>query len=183
MIRNLWSVRWLRPLGFALCVPAAAYLAFSCWALAQSGRGADHDLAAERDELARTAVRQMTMFNSIDPKRADLDMGQWMEEATGPFREVLRRDMTTARARFARQNSPARGQVTALAVTDLDTRAGTATVIASVRVRIGEPGAATPESEQRKRYQVEMRRVAGGWKVNTLTALNPAGPATGGSVP
>lgn len=181
--KSLWSVRWLRPLGFALSALAAAYLAFSVWSLTQSGRGADHERAVQRDELAQTALRQLTMYNSIDPKRADLDMGHWLEEATGPFREVLQRDMGRTRVTFAKQNKPARGQVTALAITDLDAKAGTATVLASVRIRIGDTTDKTPPTEQRKRYQVGMKRVAGGWKVDTLTALNPAGPTPEGSRP
>ncbi|MDL4775583.1 hypothetical protein [Actinomadura xylanilytica] len=166
------TTRWLRPAGYVLIAAAAVYLVVSLWAVIRADAGAGDDLAGRRDELTRTAVRQITQLNTVDPQRADLDLAHWLEISTGPFHDALKQDMAAARATFAKQNAPARGRVTALAVTALDADAGEATVIASVRVFLSTPGAGT---EQRKRYQVGMERAGGGWKVKTLTALAPGG--------
>ncbi|MCP9970488.1 hypothetical protein LUX57_39330 [Actinomadura madurae] len=113
-------IRWARPAGHALTAAAAVFLCLSLWSLFQSGRGADHDLAAARDEVSRTAVRDLALINSIDPKVAELDLQHWLDVATGPFADALKRDMPAARARFAKQTARSHGRVTALAVTGLD---------------------------------------------------------------
>ncbi|WUI01097.1 hypothetical protein OHR68_04560 [Spirillospora sp. NBC_00431] len=170
-----WTIRWIRPAGYVLTAAATAFLCLSLWSLFQSGRGADHDLAAARDEVSRTAVRDLALLNSIDPKVAELDLAHWLDVATGPFHDALKRDMPNARARFAKQKAASHGRVTALAVTSLDRSAGEATVIASVRVRTGPSGDAAEGTEQRRRYEAGMRRVGGVWKIASLRSLSPGG--------
>lgn len=173
--RPAWMIRWIRPAGHALTAAATVLLCLSLWSLFQAGRGADDDLATTRDEVSRTAVRDLALLNSIDPKVAELDLTHWLDVATGPFYDALKRDMPAARTRFAKQTAPSRGRVTALAVTELDRRGGTATAIASVRVFTGPADAAAEGTEQRKRYEVGMRRVGGVWKISSLKPLAPAG--------
>ncbi|NDU71262.1 hypothetical protein GWI34_01300 [Actinomadura sp. DSM 109109] len=168
-------IRWIRPAGHALTAVATFLLVISFGSLVQSGRGADHDLATARDEVSRTAVRDLALINSIDPKVAELDMAHWLDVATGPFADALKRDLPGARARFAGQKAPSHGRVTALAVTALDRSAGEATVLASVRIFTEPAGDAAQGTEQRKRYEVGMRRVGGAWKISSLRSLAPAG--------
>ena len=170
-------VRWVRPAGLVLTAAATVLLCLSLWSLVQAGRGADHDRASDRDEVSRTAVRSLTLLNSIDPKVTELDLAHWLDTATGPFHDALKRDMPNARARFAKQKAPSRGRVVALAVTRLDR--GEATVIASVRIRTEPSGDAADPTEQRKRYEAGMRRVGGAWKISSLTALAPGGGGSG----
>ncbi|SNR26978.1 hypothetical protein [Actinomadura mexicana] len=170
-----WMIRWIRPAGHALTAAAAVLLLLSLWSLLQSGRGADHDLATARDDVSRTAVRDLVLINSIDPKVAELDMTHWLDVATGPFADALKRDMPGAHARFAGQRAPSHGRVTALAVTALDRSAGEATVLASVRIFTEPAGDAAQGTEQRKRYEVGMQRVGGVWKISSLKALAPGG--------
>ncbi|MEU5991371.1 hypothetical protein ABZ806_20580 [Spirillospora sp. NPDC047418] len=173
--RPAWAIRWIRPAGYVLTAAATVFLCLSLWSLFQSQRGADHDLAAARDEVATTAVRDLALVNSIDPKVAELDLQHWQDVATGPFAEALKRDMPEAQARFAKQKSSSQGRVTALAVTDLDRSGGSATLIASVRVFTEPAGDAVQGTEQRKRYEVGMQRVGGIWKISSLKPLAPGG--------
>jgi hypothetical protein len=168
-------IGWVRPAGYVLVAAATVLLGLSCWSLIQSGRGADHDLATARDEVSRTAVRDLALVNSIDPKVAELDMTHWLDVATGPFADALKADMPNARAKFADQKTPSHGRVTALAVTALDRSAGEATVLASVRIFTEPAGDAAQGTEQRKRYEAGMRRVGGTWKISSLKPLAPGG--------
>ncbi|MGP4022249.1 hypothetical protein [Actinomadura sp. 3N407] len=175
------AVTLIRPAGYVLIAAATVFLCVSLWSLAQAGRGDDNEYAAARDELTRTAVQHITLLNSIDPKRADLDLAHWLRVATGPFHDALKNDMPTARAKFAKQKAASHGKITALAVTDFDRPAGKATVIASVRIFTDATGEDGRRTEQRKRYEVTMQRVAGGWRVSELKPLPPGGKPAEGS--
>ena len=168
-------IPWIKPAGYALTAVATVLLLLSFWSLFQSGRGADHDLATARDDVTRTAVRDLALINSIDPKVAELDMTHWLDVATGPFADALKRDMPNARAKFAGQKAPSHGRVTALAVTALDRSAGEATVLASVRIFTDPVGDAAQGTEQRKRYEAGMQQVGGVWKISSLKPLAPGG--------
>lgn len=76
----------------------------------------------------------------------------------------------TADAATLRQSGTStRGTVTDAAVTELDTRAGTAKLIATVQVQVTPAaGAATTD---RKRFEAGLSRTAGGWKLTALTAV------------
>ncbi|TDC41835.1 hypothetical protein E1281_36930 [Actinomadura sp. KC345] len=177
------AIPLIRPVGFVLIAAATVFLCSSLWSLYQADRGADNEYAAARDDLTRAAVQHITLLNTIDPKRADIDLAHWQRVATGPFHEALKADMPTARAKFAKQTAPSHGKVTALAVTEFDDPAGKATVVASVRIFTEATGDDGRRTEQRKRYEVGMQRVAGGWKVSSLKPLAPGGPPAGGSGP
>jgi Mce-associated membrane protein len=56
------------------------------------------------------------------------------------------------------------GTVTDLAVTELDTHAGTAQVIATVQVKFGS-------SSERKRFTAVLARTGAQWKLSSLTAV------------
>ncbi|TDC89159.1 hypothetical protein [Actinomadura sp. 7K507] len=173
----------IRPAGYVLIAAATVFLCTSLWALYQADRGADNEYAAARDDLTGTAVQHITQLNTIDPKRADLDLAHWLRVATGPFHDALKADMPTARKKFAEQTAASQGKVTALAVTEFDDSAGKATVVASVRIFTDATGDDGRRTEQRKRYEVGMQRVTGGWKVSSLKPLAPGGQPAEGSGP
>ncbi|OKJ93515.1 hypothetical protein AMK26_34065 [Streptomyces sp. CB03234] len=69
----------------------------------------------------------------------------------------------------------ARATVTDAALTALDVRAGTAELIATVRVET-TPGDGRPAGTDRKRLEADLTRTGDGWKVTALTAVPVAGP-------
>ncbi|EFL41509.1 conserved hypothetical protein, partial [Streptomyces griseoflavus Tu4000] len=91
-----------------------------------------------------------------------------VEDSTGPLREELGR--TEAKA-----GASARGTVTEAAVTALDTRAGTAKLIATVRVEVTPAGAKKPATDRKRLEAVLARTGEGEWKVRAVSAV----PLTG----
>lgn len=169
---------WRRSVGYALVLAAAVFLAWSAWSLVQAGRSEQpgEGFSSTRDQVLRTGVQQIVVLNSMDSRRVDASLARWMEVTTGPLRETLTRDRAEAKARFQKARTTARAEVTSAAITSLDTKTGTATVIASLRIRVGTGAATGQKTEQRKRYQFAMERdPSGAWRIKSLTAI----PATG----
>lgn len=99
----------------------------------------------------------------------DAGLADWLESATGPLHDQLKRTHKKDAADLAKSGATARGKVTDAALTELDDRTGTALMIATVDVgitpRTGKAGT------ERKRFEATLARTADGWKIKALTAL------------
>lgn len=155
--------------GVALIVVAAAFLAGSCWVFWSAGRGDEADLARERDQVMRAAAQQIATLNSMDAGNVDESLRRWLDVSTGPLHDELGRTRVQSRQQIQASGTGATGTVVGAAVTSLDRRAGSARLIASVRIEITRPGVAT--TVQRKRYEAGLSRTESGWKLTSLTAL------------
>ncbi|GAA2132787.1 hypothetical protein GCM10009760_08170 [Kitasatospora kazusensis] len=125
--------------------------------------------AKARDTVLATARQELASLNTVDASGVDAGLRQWLDATTGPLREQLNRTGAADGADLRKAGTSTRGTVTDAAVTELDTRAGTARLIASVQVDITPgTGAATTD---RKRFDAALARTAGGWKVTALTAV------------
>ncbi|MER6912118.1 hypothetical protein ABT354_10635 [Streptomyces sp. NPDC000594] len=153
--------RLLGPCALAL---AALLCAAAAW---------DHLRARDDTALAHARARDAALADGGD--RIALLLGHdaedpaasrrgWLAAATGPLREELRRTPRPKRG------PGARAVVTDAALTALDTRAGTARLIATVRVDL------TPGGSERKRLEAQLARTSDGWKVESLDAV-PVGDA------
>ncbi|MFJ4711964.1 hypothetical protein [Streptomyces sp. NPDC088785] len=155
-----------RALAGAGLAVALAVCGTGAWSYAQA-RG-DDDLAYGRARDAvlsdgRAAVARLTTLDASTSARAEAGVREWKAVTTGPLRAELARESPAA-------GVSSRGVVTDAAVTSLDDRAGTAKLIATVRVTSGSAGA------ERKRLEAVLSRSAdGAWKVKSLGAV----PVTG----
>ncbi|GLF98388.1 hypothetical protein [Streptomyces yaizuensis] len=138
---------------------------YGAWSLFRA-RGDDSLAhARERDAALADGAARVAELTGHEPRDPDATRTRWLAAATGPLHEELRR------AKKPAPGPGARAAVTAAALTALDTRAGTATLIATVRV--------TPSdgAEERKRLEARLARTPDdGWKVEALTAV-PVGDA------
>lgn len=131
--------RILAGTGLAL---ALGFCGTSAWTYAQAR--ADDGLAygRERDAALADGRRALAVLTTIDAstrQRAEGSVRDWRGVSTGPLREELG-------ATAARAGASARGTVTEAAVTALDTRSGTAKLIATVRVETTPAGAGSRPS-------------------------------------
>jgi Mce-associated membrane protein len=145
--------------GIVLLV-AAAFCAWSGWSYWQSAHSGPARFTKARDEVRRAGGQEIAALNTLDPRQGDAALRRWLDASTGPLRDELQR--TSGQIRQARTG--AQGTVTDLAVTELDERAGTARVIATVQVKLaGEV--------DRKRFTATLNRTGGAWKLASLTAI------------
>ncbi|MFG2677629.1 hypothetical protein [Streptomyces sp. NPDC048392] len=146
-------------------------------ALGLSGTGAwtyararaDDSLAygRERDEAladGRKAIAVLTSLDASTRQRAERSVGNWRAVSTGPLREELG-------GTEAGTGASARATVTEAAVTALDTRSGTAELIATVRVEVTSAGTHKPATDRKRLEAVLARTGEGEWKVRALSAV------------
>jgi Mce-associated membrane protein len=155
----------MRVLGVALLAAAAIFCGWSGWSYHQSAHSSSVPFARARDQVRRDARQEIAVLNTLDPRKSDAGLSRWLDVSTGTLRDSLRRTSAQDRQKAVKSGTTAVGTVTGLAVTELDTRAGTAQVIATVQVKLG---ASTTE---RKRFTAVLARTGAHWKLSSLTAV------------
>jgi Mce-associated membrane protein len=157
--------RWA---GRALIAVAVVFLGWSGWTAWQAGPDGQ-DGGRDRDLVLRAGQQQIAALNSMDDTRVDAGLQRWLDASTGPLHDQLRRDLAPSRQRIQQARTSAVGTVVDAAVTALDVRAGSAQIIASVRIQLTPHGGTA--GLQRKRYEAGLWRTPGGWKLKSLTAI------------
>ncbi|MFI2645529.1 hypothetical protein [Streptomyces sp. NPDC018610] len=166
-------MRRARAVTGAVLVLALGFCGTGAWTYARA-RGDDSlSYGRERDEAladGRAAIAVLTTLDASSRQRAQAGIRSWGAASTGPLRDELAQTAPKA-------GTSARGTVTEAAVTALDTRSGTAKLIATVRVDVTPAGTKTPTTD-RKRLEAVLERTGGGrWKVRALDAVPLAGAA------
>lgn len=158
--RAAWGTAWA--VALVLC-------ALSAWSYA-GARGDDTlRYAKARDTVLAGGQRDIARLNTVDSAHLDADLAQWLDATTGPLHDQLTRTHTADAAALKQSGASTRGTVTDAAVTELDTRAGTAKVIATVQVQV-RPRTGTATTD-RKRFEAGLARTSDGWKLTALTAV------------
>ncbi|GAA3496971.1 hypothetical protein GCM10019016_040720 [Streptomyces prasinosporus] len=148
-------------------VLALGFCGTGAWTYAQARTDDALAYGRERDEAladGRAAVAVLTTFDASTRQRAERGVRAWRAASTGPLREELGRTGAEAGA-------SARGAVTEAAVTALDTRTGTAKLIATVRVEVTPAGSGRPAVDRKRLEAVLARTGEGEWKVRALGAV------------
>jgi len=148
-----------------LLVAAAAFCGWSGWVYHQSAHSSSVRFARARDQVRRDARQEIAVRNTLDPRQSDAGLSRWLDASTGALRDSLRRTSAQDRRKALSAGTAAEGTVTDRAVTELDTRAGTAQVIATVQVRRGG------STVERKRCTAVLARTGARWRLSALTAV------------
>ncbi|MEU1919175.1 hypothetical protein AB0H23_01360 [Streptomyces albogriseolus] len=156
--------RILAGAGLALVL---GFCGTGAWTYAQARTDDALAYGRERDEAFADGRRALAVLTTIDAstrQRAQASVRNWRDVSTGPLREEL--GGTGARA-----GASARGTVTEAAVTALDTRSGTAKLIATVRVATTPAGTKKPAVDRKRLELVLARTGEGVWKAKALSAV------------
>ncbi|MFJ6072594.1 hypothetical protein ACIQFU_17365 [Streptomyces sp. NPDC093065] len=156
--------RILTGTGLAL---ALAFCGTGAWTYTQARTDDALAYGRERDEAladGRAGIAVLTTLDAATRQSAERSIRDWRAASTGPLREELG-------ATEAKAGSSARGTVTEAAVTALDTRSGTAKLIATVRVEVTPAGTQKPATDRKRLEAVLARTGEGEWKVRALSAV------------
>ncbi|MFD7653857.1 nuclear transport factor 2 family protein [Actinosynnema sp. NPDC059797] len=166
--------RWFLPVAAVLAVLAAGYAVWagvSWWSTSSDESAA---FSRERDEVLRVGQVGVVNFTTLDYRKVDEDLDRWLESSTGELRSEIESGRDGRKQQIADARTVTTSRVLDAAVTELDSRAGKAHLIAVVETTV------TPEGGQAvkkvNRYQTDLTRTDAGWK---LSALGPV--AAGGA--
>lgn len=154
-----------RTLGVILVAASVAFCGWSAWSYLGSRHDDSVRFAVARDQVARDGRHAIATLNTLSPRDGDAGLRRWLDVSTGPLHDELKRDSALNKHKIEQARTDATGTVTDLAVTELDARAGTAQVIATVQVRLGTTGTG------RKRFSAVLARSGRHWKLTSLTAV------------
>jgi Mce-associated membrane protein len=158
-------------IGWAAILAAALFLGWTAWTLFAGDHARDRATGPERerDLVLRSSSREIAALNTMDRADPSAGLKAWLDASTGPLHDQLQRDQPANQVKIGKSRTSASAAVTGAAVTSLDTGAGKAEVIASVRVTLTPQGGAP--TLQRKRFEAGVVRTASGWKLESLTAV------------
>ncbi|MFG3317020.1 hypothetical protein ACGF3J_03130 [Streptomyces sp. NPDC048171] len=152
--------------GAALAL-ALGVCSTGAWTYAQARTDDSLAYGRERDEAladGREGIAVLTTLDASTRQRAERSIRDWRAVSTGPLREELGDTEPAA-------GSSARATVTGAAVTALDTRSGTAKLIATVRVEVTPATTKKPATDRKRLEAVLARTGEGEWKVRALSAV------------
>ena len=159
----MWRIGWA-----SLVVVAV----LSCWAGVswwQAGHDDAASVATTRDDVLRAGTQEIAALNTMNPAHLDQGLRLWLAASTGLLHDQLQSTQAQSRQQIEQAQSAAAGRVTDAAVTQLNSAAGTAEMIAAVDIQVTpRTGSATTD---RNRYRAGLIRTAAGWKLSSLTAI------------
>ncbi|WP_329125848.1 hypothetical protein [Streptomyces sp. NBC_01465] len=158
-----------RVVSWVVAVAAVLFCGFSGWVYLQTSNDDSLTYSASRDAALSAGRERVAQLNTLDVSHTDDGLKQWLDASTGALHDKLESTRATDRTTLAKAGTSARGTVTDAALTALDDRAGTASMIATVTVAITpKSGSATSD---RKRFEASLARTPDGWKVTALNAV------------
>jgi Mce-associated membrane protein len=161
-------VRAPRPLFVAailatLSVVTAAVFGAFWW---QAAHDSDAQFSAARDDVLRAAEQGVVNVNTLNYQTAEQGLRLWQQSTTGDLHDQL----VSGAADFLVQVRQAKTVTTARvregAVTELDDRAGRASVIVALDVTVTP--ATGQSSNKRERLAAQLTRTADGWRLSAL---------------
>ena len=144
-------------------------LAFAGWGGWSWFRATNDDALAyanARDEVLTAGRTQAAILTTLDAHDVDGGIEKWLAVSTGGLRDELAATDTQTRKALADAGTVATGRVLDAAVSELDTRAGTAKLLVVVEISTAKDG--SPTAAKRNRFLAGMSRVDDEWKLSAM---------------
>jgi Mce-associated membrane protein len=145
---------------------ALVFAGWGGWTWWQADNDDSIAYANVRDEVLSVARTQVATLTTLDAHDVDGGIDKWLAVSTGGLRDELAATDAKTRKALAQQGTVATGRVLDAAVSELDTRAGTAKLLVSVEISTVKDN--SPPVPKRNRFVAGMSRVDGGWKLSAL---------------
>lgn len=152
--------------AIAVLVVALAFAGWAGWSWWAAGTDDDLAHARARDEVLAAGRSHVTLLTTLDSSDVDGGIERWLGVSTGALRDELADTDDATRQTLRDAGTVATGRVLDAAVSELDTRTGTATLLVSVEIATTEGGG--PPATKRNRFVAALARTDQGWLLSAL---------------
>ena len=166
------TARWQSGLTAVAAVLLLAALIFCGVSVVRWGTATGDEsvqFAGTRDDVLRVGKQELINFYTLDYKNPDASFDRLAQSATGDLATAIKQGEANWKKELADQKTSSTAKILDAAVTELDDRAGTATVMAIVEVDVtpdnGKPANRVP-------MQIQLTRTDQGWKLSQAGAVN-----------
>jgi Mce-associated membrane protein len=169
----------LLAVSVAVLVAAVACAAWFGWswhsAASASGGGAD---AQARDQALAQGEQAVQNFNTLDYRHVGQGMRLWLQSSAGQLHRQVQRSESAFEEQVRQSKTITTARVLDGALTALNTKAGTASIIVALQITV-KPTKGAPVSK-RSRLEGRLTRTAGGWLLTQIGQVPVGGTAAGG---
>lgn len=166
--RRRADLSWLTPpatIYSALVAAAAVFAGYALVAWLTAGHDDTAHFAKARDTVLLDARQDIVVLNTLDYRQIDDGLKRWLAASTGNLHQQIANVTPADKKDLVNAKKVSSGKVIDAAVTQLDNRAGNATVIATVETTVA-PSNGTPP--KRNRFSATLARDGGSWKLSDL---------------
>jgi Mce-associated membrane protein len=146
-----------------LAAGTAGWTGWSWWS-------ATHDdslrYSQTRDEVQRTAEQAVQNLNTLDYRTAESGIDLWIASTTGTLHDQLNQGRQNFLAQIQKAKTVTTAKILDGAVTELDDRAGKASVIVAIELTV-TPANGRPTTK-RQRLAGQLTRAGSTWKLSSI---------------
>jgi len=147
----------------ALLVAAAAVAGWFGVAWARAASDDSLSYSRTRDEVNRVGQAAIVTMNTLDYRKVDQGLADWESATTGTLHSEIVKDKKTSRDAIVQAQSVTRATVLSSAVSELDDRAGQASVLVALKVNVTVKG--QQPTDKYMRLAGKLQRTEDGWKL------------------
>ncbi len=153
----------LLTVAVALVVAAAAVAGW--FGVAWFNAANDDSLAYSRlrDEVNRVGVAAVVTMNNLDYRKVDQGLADWEAATTGALHDEVVKGKKTSRDAIVAAESVTKATPLSSAVSELDERAGQASILVALRVNVTVKG--EEPKDKYMRLAAKLQRTEDGWKL------------------
>ena len=156
----------LLPLAMLLVAAAVAAAAWSGWSWWRAAHDDSLSYSRTRDQVLQAAEQSMQNLNTLDYRTAQQGLAIWQDSTTGSLRDQLSQGGKDFLAQIQQAKTVTTAKILDGAVTELDDRAGKASVIVAIEVTVTPPTG--QPTTKRERLQGQLTRTGAGWKLSAV---------------
>ena len=160
----------------ALVVTMIAALVAGWYGWSYRSASGDESLAyaKERDRVLAAAGQAIVNLNTLDHRDVDAGLKNWQDSSTAELYDEIAQGRARLKSDVEKAKTTSSAKVVESALTELDTRAGKAAVIAAVRITITRAG--EKPAENIRRFSGQLTRTSDGWKLSALGQASTGTP-------
>jgi Mce-associated membrane protein len=133
-----------------------------------AGRGDDDTIAIKtaRDQAVAAGGKAVAIMNTLDYRTIDAGLDEWERVTTGSLHDEIVSGREQSRKAITDAKSVTKATVLAAAAQEVDERAGTATVLVSLKVTVAANGA--DPTDRYQRIKGTLARTGKEWKLDGI---------------